>query len=78
MAQVITRCRLTGHWPGLIDDPNYRNTCCIRLSLAILSAGGAIPAKYHEGMAGDAGPLIIKVATMGKYVNETLGLRIGE
>jgi hypothetical protein len=64
---------LGGDWPGLINDNNYKNTCCIRLSLAILGAGGSISPKYREAVAGDGRPLIIKVASMGKYLNDTLG-----
>ena len=64
---------LGGDWPGLIDDPNYQNTCCIRLSLAILGAGGNISTTYREAMAGDGRPLIIKVATMGDYLKDALG-----
>jgi Type VI secretion system (T6SS), amidase effector protein 4 len=64
---------LGGDWPNLIDDPNYKNTCCIRLSLAILDANGTITSNYREAITGDGRPLIIKVATMGKYVNDSLG-----
>jgi hypothetical protein len=64
---------LGGDWPGLIGNDDYRNTCCVRLSLAILGAGGSIPQTYREGMAGDGRPLIIKVVTMGKYLKATLG-----
>jgi Type VI secretion system (T6SS), amidase effector protein 4 len=64
---------LGGEWPGLVDSPNFQNTCCIRLSMAILGAGGSIPANYKEGLAGDGRPLIIKVVTMGKYVKDTFG-----
>ncbi|WP_439923093.1 T6SS effector amidase Tae4 family protein [Nitrobacter sp. JJSN] len=64
---------LGGDWPGLIDDPNYENTCCIRLSLAILAAGGDISRTYREAIAGDGRPLIVKVATMGNYLKGTLG-----
>jgi hypothetical protein len=62
-----------GGWPALIDDANYANTCCIRLSLAMARAGMLIPATYKEAISGDGTPLIIKVATMGKFVEERFG-----
>ena len=30
---------LGGEWPSLVDNPNYQNTCAIRMSVAFHAAG---------------------------------------
>jgi hypothetical protein len=65
--------QMGGEWPTLVDHPNYRNTCAIRLSMALHGAGYGIADKYREGMTGDGRAIIIKVKTMWDYVTETVG-----
>ncbi|MCF1459306.1 MAG: type VI secretion system amidase effector protein Tae4 [Shewanella sp.] len=64
---------LGGEWPNLVDDPNYVNTCAIRMSITLHKCGIAIPTKYKEAVAGDGRALIIKVKTMWEFVNEKFG-----
>lgn len=64
---------LGGEWPSLVGNPNYKNTCAIRLSVALNSAGYKIPTKFREGMTGTGDGLIIKVRTMWDYMMETFG-----
>ena len=64
---------LGGEWPGLVNDPNYQNTCAIRLSVALKSNNMKIGDTYKEAIEGDGSPLIIKVKTMGKFVSDTFG-----
>jgi hypothetical protein len=65
--------QLGGEWPTLIDNPNYQNTCAIRLSVAFHAAGYKIDNKYREAIAGDGRNIIIKVKTMWDYVTATIG-----
>lgn len=65
---------LGGQWPSLIaDERNYRNTCALRMSVALTRAGVAIPAQYREAIQGDGTPLVLKVATMAKLVTALRG-----
>jgi hypothetical protein len=64
---------LGGQWPTLIGNPAYANTCAIRLSLAIGKAGLVIPSNVKEAIAGDGRPLIIKVKTMGDFLQSKFG-----
>lgn len=57
-----------GQWPSLINDPNYENSCGVRLSLALLGAGASIAPKFKEANTGDGRPIILKVATMRDYL----------
>jgi Type VI secretion system (T6SS), amidase effector protein 4 len=64
---------LGGDWPKLKDKPDYRNTCAVRLSIAIKDAGGMISPALKEAVDGRGSPLIIKVKTMEKQVRELFG-----
>lgn len=64
---------LGGMWPSLVDDPNYKNTCAIRMSVALKRVGVKIPKSFREGMEGDGSPLIIKVSTMDSFITQLLG-----
>lgn len=64
---------LGGEWPKLIDNPAYNNTCATRLSYALRGADVAIPKKYEEAVYGAGAPLVLKVATMGKFIQEQFG-----
>mgnify|MGYP001084997769 CR=1 FL=1 len=64
---------LGGQWPSLVGNPNYKNTCAIRMSVALNAAGYTIPAKFREGVTENGGNLIIKVRTMWDYMVETFG-----
>ena len=64
---------LRGEWPKLKNNPNYRNTCAIRLSVAFNKAGIAIPNNYREAIDGQGMNLIIKVKTMGEFLKSKLG-----
>jgi hypothetical protein len=64
---------LGGEWPSLVDDPNYQNTCAIRMSVAFHAAGYKIPGKFKEAVAGDGRTIIVKVKTMWDYVTESFG-----
>lgn len=61
---------LGGDWPKLVNNPNYQNTCAVRLSYALRGAGVAIPKKYQEANDGAGTSLILKVGTMGRLVQE--------
>lgn len=65
--------QMGGEWPKLIDNPSYANTCAIRLSLALAGAGLPIPQKYREAITGDGKSIILKVASMGTFLRETIG-----
>lgn len=62
-----------GEWPSLVNNPNYANTCAIRLSLALKQVGFKVPDKYKEAVTGNGTPIVLKVATMGKLVSESFG-----
>lgn len=64
---------LGGQWPNLVNDPKYANTCAIRLSVAFMRSGLAIPQQYKEAITGNGEPLAIKVKTMGQVVNALIG-----
>jgi Type VI secretion system (T6SS), amidase effector protein 4 len=64
---------LGGQWPGLLKEDTYKNTCAVRLSLALRGAGAAIPKKYQEAIDGAGASLVIKVETMGRLVRELFG-----
>lgn len=64
--------QLGGQWPGLVADDNYKNTCAIRLSVALRKAGATIPTKYKEAIDGTGAALVVKVKTMGLFVQELL------
>lgn len=65
--------QLGGQWPSLVDNPNFQNTCAIRLSVAFHAAGYSIDNQYKEAIAGDGRNIIIKVKTMWDYVSATVG-----
>jgi hypothetical protein len=62
-----------GEWPSLIGNPNYRNTCAIRLSIALNAAGYAIPGKFREGITGSGENIVIKLKTMWDCMTERFG-----
>ena len=64
---------LGGQWPDLIDDPNYQNTCAVRLSIALKAGGVSIPADLREAIDGQGSPLVIKVRTMERLLTRLLG-----
>jgi hypothetical protein len=64
---------LGGQWPKLVNDPAYANTCAIRLSVALKSAGASIPADLKEAIDGTGSPLVIRVRTMERLVRQLLG-----
>ena len=64
---------LGGEWPRLVDDPRYRNTCAIRLSIALKAVGAAIPNNLREAIDGRGSPLVIRVRTMEQLVTRLFG-----
>jgi len=64
--------QLGGKWPPLVTDDAYKNTCAIRLSLALRKAEATIPTKYKEAIDGTGAALVVKVKTMGLLVQEPL------
>lgn len=64
---------LGGEWPSLISNPNYQNTCAVRLSIALRKSGVALPKASHEAMDNSGNPIVLKVATMQSVVKELLG-----
>lgn len=64
---------LGGEWPTLVDNPNYRNTCSVRMSMALNGAGAPIPSSEREAVAGDGRNIILRVRTMYEYLSKVLG-----
>lgn len=64
---------LGGEWPDLVDNDNYRNTCTVRLSVAVKGAGGSIPPRFKEAQDGAGSPLVLKVVTMKDLVVDLFG-----
>lgn len=64
---------LGGQWPQLKNNPNYNNTCAIRLSVALKMAGLPVPNQFKEAIDGKGNPLILKVVTMSKFLESSLG-----
>jgi len=60
-------------WPNLIDDANYQNTCSVRLSIAMRKSGVVIPKKFREAIDGEGNAIILKVKTMGLFIESLLG-----
>jgi len=63
--------KLGGDWPGNVDNPAYKNTCAVRLSVALKRSSVALP--FKDGIEGNGSPIIFKVATMGRAVKELFG-----
>jgi hypothetical protein len=68
---------LGGEWPKLVNNEMYANTCAVRLSYALRGAGVAIPKKYQEAIDGTDASLVLKVATMGRLINDTFAVTWG-
>lgn len=66
---------LGGKWPSRVGDKNYRNTCAIRLSVALRDSGVAIPAKCREDVDGAGRSLVLRVATMCSLLAESWGYK---
>jgi Type VI secretion system (T6SS), amidase effector protein 4 len=64
---------LGGTWPSLIGNPNYRNTCAIRLSVAFYNSGIPIPNNFKEAISGGGDAIILKVKTMSDFVKSQFG-----
>lgn len=59
-------------WEKLTDNPNFQNTCAIKMSLAFLRSGFKIDKKYQEAKY-NGEPVIVKVKTFGNFVKEVFG-----
>ena len=64
---------LGGQWPSLIDNPNFQNTCAIRMSSAFLGAGISIPAQYKEAIDGSGNTIVLKVKTFKDFIVSQYG-----
>ncbi|MEZ7188546.1 type VI secretion system amidase effector protein Tae4 [Pseudoalteromonas sp. DY56-GL22] len=64
---------LGGEWPTLINNPNYANTCAIRLSIAIRKSGIEIPSQYKEAQDGAGNTIILKVKTLKNFIESQIG-----
>lgn len=64
---------LGGEWPDLVDNDNYRNTCAVRLSVALKGAGISIPQRFKEAQDGAGSPLVLKVVTMKDLITDQFG-----
>lgn len=62
---------LGGQWPLLKNDPNYRNICAIRLSVAFNQSSVSIPSKYREAISGAGDNIVVKVKTMKEFIRLT-------
>lgn len=60
-------------WLPLVSNPNYDNTCSIRLSVALLRAGLAIKKKYREALTERNENIVLRVKTMGQLVQSNFG-----
>lgn len=65
--------KLGGEWPKLVDNPNYANTCSIRMSVAFQNSGIKIPSQYKEAIDGKGNPIIIKVRTLKNFLENLEG-----
>ncbi len=69
--------RLGGGWPALTLNPNYDNTCTIRLSVALIGAGLSIPGDLAQADGGHRDAqgrnMIVKVPTAKKLLERTFG-----
>ena len=70
--------QLGGGWPALIGNPAFVNTCALRLTVAIRSAGEIPPSELVKADGqlkdGQGNPLIIRVATAKAWLEKILGL----
>lgn len=66
---------LGGKFPDLIKDPEkkYRNTCAIRMSVALKRSGVNIPVAYRELQQNDGSPIVIKVLTLQTLIASLYG-----
>ena len=64
---------LGGDWPSKKNDPNYQNTCAIRLSHALNEAGHPIPKKYKQAIDGKGRNIVLNVSKFNEYMKETFG-----
>jgi len=64
---------LGGEWPDLVGNPDFENTCAIRISVAHYRSGKAIPSRYKEAQDGDGNPIILKVQTFKRFLVEEYG-----
>ncbi len=64
---------LGGEWPTLVDKDNYKNTCAVRMSIALRKSGLPIPQEFKEAITGDGHALAIKVKTMRDVVKGFFG-----
>lgn len=64
---------LGGQWPSLKNNPNYRNTCAIRLSVAFYKSGISVPSKFQEAISGAGDSIIVKVRTMKEFIEAKYG-----
>lgn len=62
-----------GEWPQLIHNALYNNTCAVRLSLALNKSGMPIDRNMREAITGAGESIIVKVATMGRFLRSKLG-----
>lgn len=65
---------LGGEWPTKINDPAWRNTCCVRISISLNKSGHPIPNAKKEAITGDGKNIIIKVLSMKKHLESSIGL----
>lgn len=64
---------LGADWIPLIDNPNYQNTCSIRLSVALNKSGQFVDKTYREALTGSGQSIVLKVSTMGRLVQASFG-----
>ena len=68
---------LQGSWSKLKDEENYKNTCALRMSVALNRTGVAIPDAVWSSdgkfSAGDGSRLLAKVLSMLKLLDATFG-----
>jgi hypothetical protein len=75
--QVLFRDVLGGGFPALIDKPSYKNTCAIRLSVALHRSGFVIPADIAKADGNhkdkDGKSILVKVEKMRSCLVSIIG-----
>ena len=66
---------LKGGWPELVDDENYKNTCAIRMSIALNCSDLSLTKEFSDGnlQDGNGKYICLKVPTIFKFLEEKLG-----
>jgi Type VI secretion system (T6SS), amidase effector protein 4 len=69
--------RLAGGWPQLVGKENYKNTCALRMTVALRGCGETVPKPLAQADGnlkdGSGQSLLIRVASMKAWLEELWG-----